>query len=127
MTIREKLEEIIDKRIVIHCEENWMSEVLFDKLNIQSDTCWEKYKGEMCYIFCNNRYCKECVFSFSSIGFYESQGYEIIKFTNLLSECEDYDKEKNLLEIKNRVEELSFLDVSEILNEKYGENRWVIK
>lgn len=113
MTIKEKLESIKGKKIAILVENEDEDYDLVKILNlITHERCegfWDGYK--ICYSL-DEIYDTE-MWNYGNIECYDE--HEIIKYADFIKEVEDL----GYIEITQQ-------DINAILNEKYGEDNWVI-
>lgn len=108
MTIKEKLETIKGKKIAIWCEEEWMSRELYSSNDEDScASCWDG--KDYCVDLEDKKFFTHCDFNW-----YKNNGYKVIRFDDFVKEG----KEGIIL---------SMQEVSEVLDEKYGKDNWVIK
>ena len=112
MTLKEKLETIKGKKIAIWCEEEWMARRLVKSYEGDnwSPTHWDEHANESCYDLEGKYYW----FTHADKDYYLKLGYTVIKFN-------DFCEPTRIVLSKRDI------DITYLLNEKYGKDNWVIR
>ena len=117
MTIKEKLETIKGKKIVIWCETQEESQDLVDELNKvtgeEYQDCYSQYSS-ICYTLeeyeCTGLWC------YGSMQYYKDEKFQIITYkdfvNNYMGDCKIH---------------ITDDDIIAILDEKYGKDNWVME
>lgn len=114
MTIKEKLDTIKGKNITIWCWEEWQSRIIhkywdYEGFDYIRDTYWDNYGCQTCYENKGNG------LLYANFDWYKNNKYKIIRFRDFFDGF-DISSELNA--------SLSYDDISEILNKKYGIGNW---
>ena len=113
MTLKEKLETIKGKKIAIWCEEEDEANVIVKAYEGDSFTYtyWGMYKNKTCYdLEDKNHY-----FTHADTDWYLENGFDLVTYKKFI---EDISKDKVVITNQN---------ITDLLNEKYGKDNWVIK
>lgn len=114
MTLEEKVKSIVGKKIAIWCETEDEARELVDylyKITKENDIgiFWDCYRDKTCYGLDVNE-----LWTYGSKEWYEENNYTIISFN---------DFKNGVITITT----LTFNDITKLLNETHGKDKWVIK
>ena len=113
MTLKEKLETIKGKKIAIWCEEEDEANRLVKEYEGDSFTYsyWGTYKNKTCYDLEDEK----SYFTHADVDWYLENGFDLVTYKKFI---EDINNDKVVITNQN---------ITNLLNEKYGKDNWVIK